>query len=493
MRFMSFLCSFVVICAVFAASAQADVLVLAKSGKVREANDPGVATYGERVPERRARSTRARRPSGPVARASAKSRKRTVVSELKRMRDAAAIDQATYSALREEYESARAFVKRIPAGRRRIEMAAAVGLLDRMATRGTLIVSRLEPLWQTLRANRRWWGTGPLLASGQRVRVGDSQLVWQYVPGQGIQIHPLANFGKVNALWRSKRKDDQLEQLLDELLPLAAARAGGVAWEYYFDYGGGRGPWVSGLAQGTALQSLARAAIRLQRKEEVFPLLHEGLKVFQTAPPAGVRLDTGDGAHYLIYSFDRRLRVLNAFVQALVGLYDFAAYANDDVTRALFADGDRVLQREIPRYDTGFWSRYSLARESDLGYHKLVTGFLENLCERTGTPVYCETGARFNQYLLEAPVLEVVSSRLRGGRPAPLRFRVSKISRVSVRVERGGKVFAAWSSLLGGGARSFTWAVPKRRGEYEVRVSATDLAGNSSTVEDVVEVLKPRK
>jgi hypothetical protein len=47
--------------------------------------------------------------------------------------------------------------------------------------------------------------------------------------------------------------------------------------------------------------------------------------------------------------------------------------------------------------------------------------------------------------------------------------------------------------LTGGGARSFTWSVPKKKGEYAVRVDATDLAGNSSSIEDVVEVLKPRK
>lgn len=488
---MCFVCSFAAFLAMSAAPAAADVLVLGKGGKVRMVDDPGVASFGERVPEREVRRTRSRPARRPVARAAAK--KRTVVSELERMRDAGAIDDATYAERRREYASAKAFVKRIPAGRRRIEMAAAVGLLDRMAQRGTLIVSRLEPLWQTLRANREWWSSGPLLGSGQRVRVGDSEIVWQYVPGQGLQIHPLANFGKLNALWRNKRKDDQLEPLLDELLPLAAARAGGLAWEYYFDYGGGRAPWVSGLAQGTGLQSMARAAIRLQRKEEVFPLLHAGLAIFKAAPPKGVRLTSGDGAHYLIYSFDRSLLVLNAFVQSLVGLYDFAAYANDDVTRALFADGDRVLQRDIAKYDTGFWSKYSLQRESDLSYHRLVTDFLENLCERTGTPVYCETGARFSQYLVEAPVLEVVSEKLRGGTVAPLRFRVSKISRVSVTVERAGKVVLSRAALVGGGARSFTWAVPKRRGEYEVVVSATDLAGNSNRIEDVVRVLKPRK
>lgn len=487
MRILKFVCSFAAYLAAFAGSAPADVLVLSEDGKVRRANDPGVASFGERVPPRKARGQAAR----PLARASAK--KRTVVSELKRMRDAGAIDSATYSDRREEYEEAKRFVKRIPAGRRRIEMAAAVALLDRMAARRRLSVSRLEPLWQTLYANRRWWSTGPLLASGQRVRVDDSEIVWQYVPGQGIQIHPLANFGKLNALWRSKRRDDALEQLMDELLPLAASRAGGIAWEYYFDYGGGRAPWVSGLAQGTALQSLARAAIRLQRKEEVFPIARLGLEIFKTPPPAGVRLDTGDGAHYLIYSFNPRLRVLNGFIQSLVGLYDWGAYANDDVARTLFADGDRVAQREVPVYDTGFWSKYSLERESDLGYHKLVTDFLGSLCERTATPVYCDTGARFDQYLLEPPVLEVVSEKVRGGTVTPLRFRLSKISRVSVVVERGDDVVFSRAAVISGGGRSFVWSVPRRRGEYVVKLSATDLAGNSARIEDTVEVLKPRR
>ena len=39
--------------------------------------------------------------------------------------------------------------------------------------------------------------------AGQRVKFDGSELIWQYVPGQGLQFHPLANFGVLNAYAKS--------------------------------------------------------------------------------------------------------------------------------------------------------------------------------------------------------------------------------------------------------------------------------------------------
>ena len=50
-----------------------------------------------------------------------------------------------------------------------------------------------------------------------------------------------------------------MRSLLTEMIPLAAERAGGIVWEYYFYYSGGSPPWVSAMAQGTALEALIRA------------------------------------------------------------------------------------------------------------------------------------------------------------------------------------------------------------------------------------------
>ena len=163
-------------------------------------------------------------------------------------------------------------------------------------------------------------------------------------------------------------------------MPLATERAGGLAWEYLFPFDGQDPPWVSSLAQGTGLQAMARAATRLQRQADVFPIALRGLGIFETAPPAGVRVPAGNGAHYLQYSGLPRLFIINGFVQSLVGLYDFAALTGDATARSLFDAGDLAARKEVPTFDTGAWSLYSRGssqHESDLGYHKLLRDFLD--------------------------------------------------------------------------------------------------------------------
>jgi hypothetical protein len=474
----------------FAAPADAArVLVLQRDGDVAVRNDPGVAPRGSERPAL-PRRTHVRVRAGIAA------RRKTVISELKRLRASGAIDTATYRARREVYDDAKAFARRLPAGRRKLDMNGAIAIVESLAARSNLNASRLEALFGTLQRNQQWWSNGPLLGSGQRVSFTGSELVWQYVPGQGLAIHPLANFGKLNALWRAKRSDERLEVLLDELLALPAVRAGGLAWEYYFAFGGGRPPWVSGLAQGTALQALARAGIRLDRKDEVLAIAKQGLGIFRTPPPDGIRVEADGGIHYLQYSFARSLFIFNGFTQALVGLSDYGAYANDPEAMQLFADGERAARVELPGSDTGAWSLYSRGsstHESSLEYHKLYLGFLQGLCERTLEPAYCDTADRFEIYLAEDPQVRLLSRRLRGGTASALRLRLSKMSRVGVRVSRGDRVLLSSALTMAYGSRSFTWRVPRQAGLYDVRLTAVDLAGNTSVTEGQIEVLKPRR
>lgn len=475
----------------WAAPAQAaEVVELGRDGRARVIEDRFVAaTRDPPAPApsaRRARATAAGRRAGSGP---------TLPGQLKRLLHAGAIDEATHDEHRATYDRALALERRLQ-GARLVELGAVRRTLDAIAGRGQLTVSRLPALFLTLERNIRWWTTGPLLAPGRRVSFAGSELVWQYYPGQGLQIQVLGSFGKLNALWRAKQ-DDSLERLLDELLGLPAQRAGGLAWEYLFTFNGGAPPWVSGLAQGTGVQALARAAIRLDRTEEVFPIARRALAIFETAPPAGVRVARGDGAHYLIYSFAPGFRVLNGFAQAVIGLHDFARLADDPRAQALYEAGERVARRETRTFDTGAWSLYSrgsITRESDLGYHRLVTDFLSGLCDRTAAEAYCATTERFTQYLTEDPKLKVTTRQLRGGTIGKLRFRLSKISRVGLEVSRGGRLVLSQPAFLGArGERFVGWAVPRRPGRYEVRVTAVDLAGNVGNTAGDVEVLRPKR
>jgi hypothetical protein len=472
---------------VWAAPAGAEqVLVLGKDGRVRAQEDRFVPDAALPTPPR-AKAVRAL--------TSAKRKRRTVVGELKRLRREGAIPAEDYASRRTIYDDAKRRARRL-SGTRAAEMGAVLRTLEDMAARRQLTPSRLPAVWLTLERNLEWWTTGSLLRSGQRIEFEDSELVWQYYPGQGVQLQMLGNFGKLNGLWGTRRDDDTLAVMLDELLALPAERAGGVAWEYYFNFGGGRPPWVSGLAEGTAVQALARAANRLDREADVLPVAQRALGVFEAPTPAGVRVPAEQGNHYAIYSFAPELRVLNGFVQSLIGLYDYARLAGDPRATALFESGEREARVEVPTYDTGAWSLYSRGsstRESDLSYHDLLQDFLDGLCRRTDAEVYCSTAQRFLDYKEQPPVIEVRGRQLRGGRYGRVRFELSKISSVNLRILRGDSVVESRPfGNVGYGKRTFGWDVPRRRGEYTVELSARDLAGNTASATATVEVTRAR-
>jgi hypothetical protein len=422
---------------------------------------------------------------------------RTVKSELARLAASGQITTTDRDQRLSVFNATKRAAKKLPRGTTRMtELTGVVRLVEGIAARKRLTGPRLVPLWTGLDTNRAYWTTHTFGPSTRRISFPGSQLVWQYFPGQGLQFHPLANFAKLNALWSAK-DDEAADQMLTELLALRVPRAGGVAWEYYFSFAGGRPPWVSGLAQGTAVQSMARVAKRLGREEEVLPVLEQALGVFKTNTPEGVRVPTSDGAEYALYSFAPDLHVINGFVQALVGLYDLGKIAGDPDAQALYTQGEVVARRELPTFDTGAWSLYSrgsVEHESDLSYHQLLTTFLHNMCTRTDDPVYCDTELRFAQYELEAPVVSLATTQLRGGTIGKVRVRLSKISRVGLNFSRAGKLVSTKRAVVvGHGTPALLWSVPRRAGAYDVAITAVDLAGNVGTAEGTIDVLKPKK
>jgi hypothetical protein len=354
-------------------------------------------------------------------------------------------DDAT--AYREIYDSARQARGGLP-GPRRTQLSNVISTLERISRRGQLVPERLAPLFLQLERNLEFWRSNDVPPAGTRVVFKGSPVVFQAYPGQGLQLQPLGNFGKANALWTACTDSNpklppcdraELRSLLDWMLAVAGRRGDFTAWEYFFTFGGGTPPWTSGLSQGTAVQAMARGGALLGDPAYT-EAARAGLGAFETAPPLGVRVRSSGGAHYLIYSFDPHMRVLNGFLQAVTGLYDVAKITGDPRAQALFVAGDRAARREVPHYDTGTWSRYSLGgSRSDIGYHRLVRDFLGNLCERTRTPVYCRTEARFTRYLHNPENVRKYAGpkRTSAKKPTDLKAPLAGPVRVVLRIEDG--------------------------------------------------------
>jgi D-glucuronyl C5-epimerase-like protein len=382
-------------------------------------------------------------------------------------------------------------------GQRRAELGYVIGTLRILAAQKRLGV-RLAPLFLTLDRNREWWAKAGPPGSGARLRFGSSRVLFQYFPGEGLQLHPLGNFGQANGFWYAHREND-LRSLLEDLEAIAVDRGGFLTWEYYFAYGGGSPPWISGMAQGTAMQAYARASKRLT-DPALLDVARRARGAFERRTPVGVHAPQGSQNWFALYSFAPRLNVLNGMLQAVNGVRTYTDFAPDDVAaQQIFQAGDKTAKAVVGQYDTGAWSLYdrpngSPGHEANLNYHTLNRDFARNLCRATKAEAYCTAADNFTRYLTEDPTLDpnrAAPSPATPGKGVKFRFKLSKVGRVGIVVkDGGGKTFLSTSAPFARGDHYFRWIAPRRGGEqtYTYTLSARDLAGNSSSVTGDVRV-----
>ncbi len=478
-------------------------------------------------------------PLGVPVRARAAARKGpTVSAALAALLRSGQITEAVYRQDLASYTAAKRSVGRL-SGTRREELAAVLANVQAMAAGGYLIPSRLAVVFLTLEKNELWWTTRPLLSGEVRVSFPPSELIWEHYPGQGIEIQWLATFGEGNGYYLSGNENTQLHQLVEEAIPLATQRAGGIAWEYMFHFDGGSPPWTSGLSQGTALQVLSRAWSRL-KQASYLTAAQQALGIYEQPPPQGVRVQTTAGANYAEYTYAPSDRILNGFIQAVVGLYDYTSLTKDPTGLKLFQEGDAEARAEVPNYDTGYWSKYDQYGESNLNYHELLTEFLQHLCERTrkgpplvtapppaptttppptattpttttspaggtapaaraaattatqipGDQIYCTTAQRFTEDERTPPVVSLLSTKVAASSRAGVKIQLTKISTVTLTIRRGSKVVWTNRATVEGGKPRLLWVTPAKTGTYSVTLAAGDLAGNFTTAQGTIEVTR---
>jgi hypothetical protein len=339
---------------------------------------------------------------------------------------------------------------------------------------------RALTLFSMLGFNADYLSSHAPVSSGRDVQ-DDEGVVYRAFTNHGLQFHPLANFAKLNSYLGANRLDEAGVLGL-ALVARGVPKGDTLSWEYEFQFGSGRPPWTSGMAQAVAAQSFARAQAKLG--DPAFAAAAR--KAFKAIPGKLVRA-LPQGPWIRLYSFSD-LAVLNAHLQALVSLEDYGTMMEDPEGMNVAAQLRSSAAALLPRFDTGAWSLYSLGgTESTLDYQRYVVSLLKRIGARNKDPFWTDYGNRFAAYEDVPPELTPGAASppayprpLDGFRDYTLvNFTLSKISRVTIQVGS-----ARQTLLVGRGRRTlevFPGKVPP--GSYPVTVRAVDLAGNPAEIE----------
>ena len=400
--------------------------------------------------------------AGGAPAASIQPLEKQALAALTRAQKAGRIDAATAATARAEVARAAHLARTLPNGR---AYHVQVALNEAASFREPLTLPRTLELYGALRANDDYFAKH-WAPSDKTDIVGEDGVVYRYFGGYCFRFHPLANFGVLNA--RVAAGDvDGARELADALVERGVyQRGGGIGWEYDFPFGGGKAPWLSGMAQAVAAQAFAGAAGLVTDRSSAY--LREATAAYRVIPRT-LLTSVPAGPWIRLYGFDR-LVVLNAQLQATLSLSSYAQAANDGAAAKLAARMQTAAAVTLPRFDTGYWSDYSLAGDpSPVDYHVFVVSLLRKLA--TGDPRFADAATRFAGYEKQPPAF-----KLDTGGVGQVRFWLSKPSTVTVTTLAGPTKRLS----MDGGWHTLAWQ-PKSNGVFPVHVDAVDWLGNRSS------------
>jgi len=229
----------------------------------------------------------------------------------------------------------------------------------------------------------------------------------------GLQYNPIAiaqwGLGNYNAFFRG-REECKKKLLLasDWLCSRLEQNSSGVwVWNHHFDWEYRtrlQAPWYSGLAQGQGISLLVRAwqetneAAYLDIAERAF---HSFCK---STSEGGVSFtDEAGDVWFEEYIVTPPTHILNGFIWAAWGVYDYFLATRDTTAEQLFLKAAETLRKNLPRYDLGFWSLYEqsgtrLPMLASPFYHQLHIAQLRVMHRLTGEAVFSEHADRWEGY-----------------------------------------------------------------------------------------------
>ena len=182
------------------------------------------------------------------------------------------------------------------------------------------------------------------------------------------------------------------------------------------------GPWQSAFAQSRGISILLRA-FQLTGQERFAEMAEKALLPFsEPSHKGGVTSFTSWGPFYEEYTAQVPTLVLNGMIFSLCGLKDFVrVFPDNRLARRLFAEGIDTLEKILPEYNLGFWSRYNLCRagwypETDpatITYQHLHVTQLNMLYRLTGKPVFRTFAARFKDQINLVNMIRMYKTKYR--------------------------------------------------------------------------------
>ena len=372
-----------------------------------------------------------------------------------------------------------------------------------LARRSQLTAERLPATFANLAATTYIMKSRPYPTHEARIQIPGDPVVYGFYSGRGVQFQPLFTFSLANILY-GLHDDAGLREIADRLNELKVTGRGYATWEYYFPFQGGNPPWVSGMAQATAIQVFARTWERTG-DQKYLDIARSGLTGFSRTPAQGGFMTyQGGGRWYLLYGFASRQRILNGQLQALIGLFDYYEITNDEQARERLNQGIAGVLPIMSKFDTGAWSLYELnGLEAELNYHDLMTSQLKKLYNRTTMVEFADQAHRFETYRATPPQVVVPTQALLPVYPVldgfrdsfRLKYFVDKRARHVIRIQNGDGTLISTvpnegtvvRTIRNDGPRgNFTleWdgrdehGDPVPAGGYTIHFTTTDIIGN---------------
>ena len=162
-------------------------------------------------------------------------------------------------------------------------------------------------------------------------------------------------------------------------------------WEYRDTL---KNPWYFGLAQGQGLSLLVRAHKITGKKKYLISSKNVFESFLKTVEEGGVTyVDSEKNKWIEEYIVFPPTHILNGFIWALWGIYDYYIYFNEEKAKNLFNSYNKTLINNIKSYDINFWSLYehsgtNLKMIASNFYHNLHIIQLEILYILTGNNIF---------------------------------------------------------------------------------------------------------